>query len=260
MEYPIKKLSPSEDIFISQIVTLLTEAYNPKLSSYFIYRDLVYQQYFKKLLSGNSDIVFYSEMPDTGEFIGFAHFKLNNNSIWLNNIIIKEGFQGRKIGFSLLTEGLKNLSENNKSCTLFELDVFESNRKAFNLYLSLGMEISEYSYWYDITSCCTDETTDSLSIPMQNVCLKLRADANGFKQLYSDEEHVGTLINGTHLIVRKEIDYALLKKLNQAFRQFLLQSVCLVSKKELELPLIDRSFHLTVPVQKLNSKILSAQV
>lgn len=226
----------------------------PQLSSYFIYREPEYLQYFTKLINNSTEAVFYAEKPDTAEIIGAAHFKLKDDSIWLNNISIDAKYRSHDIGFYLLEEALKELIENNNA-QRFELDVFETNKENFSLYLRLGMEISEYSYWYDITSYCADETTGAADAFSYEPPLRAAADHNGFKQLYSGEQHLGTLINGTHLIVKKDIDHNLLKKLNQAFRQSLLQSVCLVTGRERELLLLDRSFHLTVPIKKLLPKI-----
>lgn len=254
MHFFIKKLKPGDTLLSAKIVSLMGRCCIPQLSSYFIYREPEYLQYFTKLIHSSTEAVFYAEEPDTAEILGAVHFKIRGGSIWLNTICIHAKYRSQDIGFSLLTEALKTLTENSDA-QMFELDVFETNKENFSLYLRLGMEISEYRYWYDITSYCAEETIGTIGVYPQDQPLKVIADSNGFKQLYAAEKHLGTLINNTHLVVRKEIDHTLLKKLNQAFRQFLLQSVCLVSERERELLLLDRSFHLTVPVNKLLRKI-----
>lgn len=254
MHITVKTLTHKDISLSAEIASLLGRSCIPQLSSYLIYQDRGYLQYFSKLLKGAADAVFYAEIPDTGKIAGAAHFKLSGDSIRLNCISIDEQFRSDDIGFTLLAEALKVLTENNQ-IQRFELDVFETNKEKFNLYLRFGMEVSEYCYWYDITSYCADETIGVLGVFPLDQPLRIITDHHGFKQLYLGEQLLGALINGTHLIMRREIDYALLQKLNQAFRQSWLQSVCLISKRERELLLLDRSFHLTVSAKKLQSAI-----
>lgn len=70
MHFFIKTLSPGDSLLSSKIVSLMGRCCIPQLSSYFIYREPEYLQYFTKLINNSTEAVFYAEKPDTAEIIG----------------------------------------------------------------------------------------------------------------------------------------------------------------------------------------------
>lgn len=253
MDFLIKELVGFEAETEDEICRLLRQNADPELSCYFIYNDRNFKKYFKSLLNSPSDRFFYCTDPSTGKCVAFAHMKFAGPVIRLNNLVIEKACEKSTLGTQLMERVLETALSEEAEFERFELDVFEKNKKAFNFYLQLGMEISDYSYWYDITSFCANaEIVPLADYSLNSASFTVAVDENGFNQLFYNETLIGTIIDGKCLLVRTKLDYVLLKKLNLFFRSAGLSSACLVSKKELELSLIDKAFHLTIPFEKLN--------
>ncbi|HEY1025857.1 MAG TPA: GNAT family N-acetyltransferase [Sphingobacteriaceae bacterium] len=247
----LKELTSSDEMIINSIHELLKKHYDTEISSYAIYKDPNYLYFFKTLISNVLDHIFYCVDSDTQAFLGFAHFKEKNNSLYLNNIIVDSEYQSSHVGSFLLFNSLKQLTSDN-DYSYFELDVFEKNTRAFNWYIRLGMDIVDYSNWYNITSYFRSDNKGFASPGgYDRESFTCVYDQNGFKQLMQNGLQIGTLINETHLIIKTEIDYNLWRKIHWYFKESSLKSVCLVSKKKHDLFLIDKSFHLRIPFKKL---------
>lgn len=248
----IKELTSSDETVINSIHLLLKKHYDNEVSSYSIYKDPNYMYFFKTLINNVVDRIFYSIDPDTLAFLGFVHFKIKGSSLYLNNITVDSEYQSCGVGKSLLMAGLKQLTDESEY-SYFELDVFEKNTRAFNWYIRLGMDVVDYSNWYNITSYFRSDTRSYVTPGGYDrdsfTCIY---DQNGFKQLLHNGLQVGTLINETHLIIKTEIDYNLWRKIHWYFKESSLKSVCLVSRKKHDLFLLDKSFHLRIPFKKLN--------
>jgi hypothetical protein len=242
-------ISPEDSIIIN-IDQLLKKHYDAEVSAYSIYKDPNYLYFFKSLINNVVDRIFYCVDAETGNFLGFAHYKIKGNILLLNNIIIDGEYQGAKVGSFLLKNSLKQLAEEKNDFSYFELEVFEKNVRAFNWYIRMGMDVVNYNNWYNITSYFRNDLAGSPG-GYDKESFTCVYDQNGFKQLMHQGLQIGTLINETHLIIRTEIDYNLWRKIHWYFKESALKSVCLVSKKKHDLFLIDKSFLLRIPFEKL---------
>lgn len=246
----LRELTSPEDSIIVNIDQLLKKQYDAEVSAYSIYKDPNYLYFFKSLINNVVDRIFYCEDAETGNFLGFAHYKIKGNILVLNNIIIDGEYQGANVGSFLLKNSLKQLADEKNNFSYFELEVFEKNIRAFNWYIRMGMDVVNYNNWYNITSYFRNDLAGSPG-GYDKESFTCVYDQNGFKQLMHQGLQIGTLINETHLIIRTEIDYNLWRKIHWYFKESALKSVCLVSKKKHDLFLIDKSFLLRIPFEKL---------
>lgn len=249
-EPKLRELTSQDDSIIYNIDQLLKKHYDAEVSAYSIYKDPNYLYFFKSLINNVVDRIYYCFDPDSGVFLGFAHFKIKGTTLVLNNIIISGEYQGEGIGSYLLKNSLRQLAEEGNDFAFFELEVFEKNVRAFNWYIRMGMDVVNYNNWYNITSYFRNDMAGSPG-GYDKASFTCVYDQNGFKQLMHQGLHIGTLINETHLIIRTEIDYNLWRKIHWYFKESALKSVCLVSKKKHDLFLIDKSFLLRIPFKKL---------
>lgn len=250
IEPVLGEITSPEDSIIINIDQLLKKHYDAEVSAYSIYKDPNYLYFFKSLINNVVDRVFYCADAETGNFLGFAHYKIKGNILVLNNIIIDGEYQGAKVGSFLLKNSLKQLADEKNDFSYFELEVFEKNVRAFNWYIRMGMDVVNYNNWYNITSYFRNDLAGSPG-GYDKESFTCVYDQNGFKQLMHQGLQIGTLINETHLIIRTEIDYNLWRKIHWYFKESALKSVCLVSKKKHDLFLIDKSFLLRIPFEKL---------
>jgi hypothetical protein len=252
-ELQIKKLTASDLDILEAFSNIQKVNIEKEKSFYFIYQQSNLKTDYVEVLSNPGNIVFYATSAEETDVAAFLDYEVSGHSVRLKHVLFKSATYDVKILKFLISDSLKVLLNERAEITAIEVEVFEKNKKLLSFLLSLGMEISAYNYWYDITSYCNKgsfESTYSKYAREKFYFKKLHKQKN-FKLLYYNSSQVGTLIEDSHLIINSDIDYLFLKKLNVFFKDVGLQSVSLSSKKELELFLIDKSFHLTIPVKKL---------
>ncbi len=84
---------------------------------------------------------------DNGEIIGFAIIQKVVDEAHLLNICVKKPYQGQGVGRKILDHVLNHANEHNFSLVI--LEVRRSNKRAQNLYLSMGFnEISVRKDYY----------------------------------------------------------------------------------------------------------------
>jgi ribosomal protein S18 acetylase RimI-like enzyme len=252
----LHKLSRQNTILIDEIIYLLTTTYDPKISDYFIYHDIGYRNYFEYLLKNKEHAIFACCAKETGNMVGFAHFNKISDNIFLKNIIVTDQYQDQGIGNYLLLHSLKKISNTrNFVFRTFQLDVFESNNRALNWYLKLGMEIEEYFNWYDISYYCKNGFGyESMLEKASRIKLEIKKDRFGFDQLILNDHRIGTVINKTRLIIRVDADYLLLERLYLFLKDSEIESVCLVTKKDFNFLLLDKSFQLSILLKDIKIK------
>ena len=250
MTVVINELISDNEHIIEKILALLAKTADPETSIFFIHFDPHYRKFFKTMINNKIDRVFYCE-DDEDNFLGFAHFKKLDKKVILNKIVIETKFQGLTCGKMLLISALNTIFREYNDCENFELDVFEKNQKALNWFLKLKMDISDYRNWYNVTDYFRSDIRLANSYFSIEKSFKFIQDGNGFMQLVYNNSHIGTLIDNMYLVIKTDIDYFLLNSMNSFFKKFSLETVCMVTKKEHDLFLIDKSFHLTIPFKKL---------
>jgi len=253
-ELLIKKLTASDVYLIESLSKIQKENIEKEKSFYFIYQQSNLKTDYFEALSDPCNSVFYAVNPGEEEIIGVVHYRVVKNTVKLNHVLFKSGITDLKTMKSLIIDSLKALLQGNSELNFLDVDVFEKNKKLLNFLLSLGMEISTYNYWYDITSYCNKGSFESYKDYISNrFSFTTVQKQKNTKVLHYNNSEVGILIRNAHLVINSDIDYHFLKKLNFFFKDVGLESVSLVSKKELELFLIDKSFHLTIPINRLKA-------
>jgi hypothetical protein len=235
----IRKLSATDTRYIDEICQLLTGSYDPVVSKYLIYRDSNYKDYLLYSLGGSRDYIYVALSP-AGELMGFIQVRILDYTLFLNNIIITPEFRGANIASGLLKVTINDIQKDETDMRTFALDVFEKNAEVFKWYLRLGMNIRSTKWWYDLSEEYNGRTAKPGSNP-----ISIKKDDMGFTQVYSNSIRIGTLIKGDRLLMRSEVDPAVLGTLKDYF-EGRLEGLCLISDKELNYPLIDRSFQLHV--------------
>jgi len=160
-----------------------------KLTNHLIYYDTNFPLYFEKIVINSNDLVFTLKL--NGILDGFIHFKLFNDTIFLNNICLSENCQGKGLGKTFLKESLNllNLADFNH----FALDVFTSNQVAFSWYKNLGLEESKSMIWKQILP-----KNHKLK---KNSEITFKKDLNNFNSLFYKDDKIATLINNSTMLI-----------------------------------------------------------
>lgn len=162
-----------------------------KLNKHLIYYDSNFPSYFINVIR-NKTTDFISVLKINSVLSGFIHFKLFDNTIFLNNICLNESCQGKGFGKQFLKESLQLAFDGRPEN--FELDVLLSNQKALKWYTSLGLEIQNQSIWIrivDLQKLNNENTPDT----------QFLKDNNGFDSIYFNEEKIATIVNKNTIIV-----------------------------------------------------------
>ena len=243
MNYSIRKLAKADIDYIEEVCELLGNGYDSETAKFFIYQDPNYKNYLSSTLGGLQDVI-YIVLSSREELMGFAQVRLIQSTVFLNNIIIKPEFRGSNIATSLLAYMISS-TESSQHIQTFALDVFEKNTAVLKWYMRLGMTINGVKYWYNLMDqyrkCAADTGSSDIL---------LKEDNSGFIQIFAGNKKIGTLIDGKTVVMRSEADTKLLTSLKRHFESNL-KGLCLVTEQELSYPVIDRSYHLQVEVDKL---------
>ena len=81
------------------------------------------------------------------KLIAYAHYKIIKDSLHLNNIVVDPIYQGYGIGRHLIDEWFNKAQET--KVRQITLDVTESNRKAYEWYLRLGLKALSKKWVYE---------------------------------------------------------------------------------------------------------------
>lgn len=248
-EYRIKELSLSDQGVARNISLFNHHAHHLELAHWLPGMSVTQDQ---GSLGGKSrNKLFLAVNAHTDKIEGLVHFRINGRRVALNRLKIFSADSGHDLTKYLLLSGLKELAKK-EDVGAFEVNVFEKDKKLFNLLLNLGMEISEYRFWYDITEYCSlRKEADSGKSRFNKADFKIKADPTGSSALLHEQKTVGLIIRDHYLLVQSPIDYSLFEKIRFYFKDSALKSVYLISKKDLELFLLDKSFYLTIPFKKL---------
>lgn len=139
LELLVANIENANDIF-----NIIKSNFPIDLLPYTIYSTSEYKYYLNNIINDKNNIFVLSKTNN--DITGFAHFKLFDKTIFLNNIFLDEKVRGLKIGSKLYNFGLSNIS-NIKYYKRIELDVFSLNNIALNWYYNLGFRFVKKNYW-----------------------------------------------------------------------------------------------------------------
>jgi len=248
-----KRLTDPDDPIIDNICNVLKNAYNTTLSNFFIYRDPNYKPYLCRIIDRPDVYVFYICDSLSNNLRGFVFFEVEKNVVYLRNIIVDHHFSQYNIG-SMIFYGSLNIIKNERDdVDMLYLDAFAKNSGAINWYLRIGMKISRYLYWYDITDLFERSSIDSDDID-KYFSTQFIVDANGFKQVVYNDQEIGSLNQGKFLVVKTLLTKDILNCIRYCFFSVPLLSVCLMSNEVLNLKLIEKSAQLVVSLKTLEIK------
>lgn len=165
---------------------------NSSLNKYLIYFDSNFPLYFKKIIEqSQSDLIYI--IKTNNEISGFIHFKVLNDTIFLNNICLNDNNQGKGLGKIFLKKSLDLLPD--ADLKYFALDVFLSNDRALFWYQSLGLNIISKSNWQKMLNNSIKEYK-----PL-DIAIILKKDINGFDSIFIKENKIATIVNKTTLLI-----------------------------------------------------------
>lgn len=177
-----KIISLHQDIFVDS-----------PLKNKLIYFVPNFRVYLKEIIEDSKhDFVFIAKLNNSIE--AFIHFKLLNDTVFLNNICVSGNLQGSGVGKMLLKYGLDLL--NQETFSFFSLDVFLSNSKALKWYEKLGLNVQSSREWKEITSRYNEE--------IRSKEVDFQKDLNGFESVFFKNDKVGTIVNDTLLLSNTE--------------------------------------------------------
>jgi|GEM_PF-1151486 len=246
--YIVKQLRETDLKLADAICESLKTAYDPSISKFFAHQDLGYKRFFKQSIKDPNYYTYYCFDPNYALLQGFACFQKVGNVIFLKNIVVDNRFRGSKIGTTLLKQALSAIQKTDEGqLQSFQLDVFEKNHHALRWYLSIGMQATGCTYWYDLTP--------SLDLPIQEQDMdgfEIVMDNFGFRQVKYRNEYIGTLLATNTLVARSEKIMEVRAQLPSFMKHYTVQAVGLVSNKELDFSLIDKAFRMSIPLIDLN--------
>jgi hypothetical protein len=162
------------------------------LNEHLIYFDTNFKFYFKNIVANKTtDEIYIIKINDVLE--GFIHFKIFENTIFLNNICLTKFCQGKGIGTLFLYNSIKLAF--NENLINFELDVFVSNIKALKWYKKLGLKINKNSIWMKINNKNLTKNTETITN------IYYLKDSNGFDSIFYKTNKIATIINNKTIII-----------------------------------------------------------
>lgn len=161
-----------------------------------IYYDSNYEKFLTKAFKLPNNHFFVVEKNSIIK--GFAHFKIIDDFIFLNNIAICEDVNNSGLGKKLLFYSYKNVISQYNQINSFKLDVFQSNKKALNWYKTMGFEEENRHDWYQLNS--------KLNVSGSNNYV-IVSDQNGFLGLYDGKVKFGTIVNNNLILHQSDYIY-----------------------------------------------------
>ena len=162
------------------------------LNEHLIYFDTNFKFYFRNIVTNKTtDEIYVIKINDVLE--GFIHFKIFENSLFLNNICLSNSCQGKGIGSFFLKNSL--MLAYKESLINFELDVFLSNSKALKWYKKLGLKTNKNSIWMKINKKHLTQNTETISN------ISYLKDSNGFDSIFYKTNKIATIINNKTIII-----------------------------------------------------------
>lgn len=247
--YRVQRLNRKDGRLIDIICESLKTAYDPAIARFFVHQDVGYKRFFNSILEHPSYATFYSYDSISNELLGFACFQLVEEIIFLKHIVVNNKLRGSKIGTKLLQYALAHIRETTpKQEFLFQLHVFEKNSRALSWYLSIGMQIIDCSYWYDLYPAIIGLSS---SMDIDPALFNVSSDSFGFKQVSYKDIYIGTWLAQKTLIV-KNLELVQRLDLVAGFVQTNnIESIGMVSRSSLDFELVDKALLMSTPINSM---------
>lgn len=180
-----------------------------KISDFLIYKDPNFGYFLKEFVLKSAKEHVYLLINEE-KTIGFCRLRVLHDTLFLNNIFIKDEFRGKGFGKDFLVGSIRNSLDHHK-VEFLSLDVFLSNTIAYQWYVKIGMETIGEKHW------CRLHPEKEFSIN-DGIELAYKPDCHGFMAAYVDKLKVGSFINN-HLVVSNlhSLSYFGSKDLSGAF-------------------------------------------
>lgn len=159
-----------------------------RLKDILIYYDDNFFNYLLKIIN-NSNEYFYG-LFDNNKLEGFIHFKIFNDTLFLNNIYISESFRGGGVGSKFLKTAIENLGN---KFSRFSLDVLVSNTHIYNWYERLGLNPTIELQWVKLLK--------QESVVNMKTELTQQLDFNKFNSIFHKELKIATIVSNEKVIV-----------------------------------------------------------
>lgn len=162
------------------------------LNEHLIYFDTNFKFYFRNVICNiSTDYIYIIKIDNV--LNGFIHFKIFENTIFLNNICLSKFCQGKGIGTFFLYNSIKLTF--NENLINFELDVFVSNIKALKWYKKLGLRTVKKTIWMKISK-------KNHQLDFENSeDIYFSKDSNGFDSIFYKTNKIATIINNKTIII-----------------------------------------------------------
>lgn len=162
------------------------------LNEHLIYFDSNFKFYFRNVVRNiSTDYIYIIKIDNV--LNGFIHFKIFEDTIFLNNICLSKLCQGKGIGSFFLKHSL--MLAYKESLINFELDVFLSNNKALKWYKKLGLKTIKKSIWMEI-----NDNHQKLNNEISTDIYYLK-DGNGFESIFLKTNKIATIINNKTILI-----------------------------------------------------------
>jgi len=213
-----------------------------------IYFDDNFKNYLIKLVKDENHFFYVVEVNSS--IIGFAHFRLIDDFLFLNTISINKEYAGIGLGKKLLSYCIQAVLKKNKKINTFKLDVFESNFRALNWYKKLEFEEEKKTDWYLFNNVNPVDVLDFKRIP----------DNNGFLSLFDNSSKIATLVNN-HLLLHNsnyifDIDIKQYQSVQTNDNSF--KTNRLFNKKTIDYKLIDVTIRMRINLENIIEKYENA--
>jgi len=153
-----------------------------------IYFDVKYYDFLKKLVIDKYHFFYVIEVNSS--IIGFAHLRLIDDFLFLNNISVSNEYSGRGLGSKLLSFSIQEASKCIKNVSVLKLDVLRSNHRAFSWYKKLGFMEEKITTWYQFNGVFFKEKLN----------YSLKPCENGFSSLFFNTTKIATIINNNLIL------------------------------------------------------------
>jgi len=213
-----------------------------------IYFDQNFKPFLSKVIGMPHNHFFVVEINSVVK--GFAHFKIIDEVIFLNNIAINEDLNNIGLGKKLLQYSCSKLINLYTQAETLKLDVFKSNDKAYNWYKKIGFEEENRLDWFQLYSKSNNSESHNF---------KIDSDPSGFLSYFDGEIKFGTIVNNNIILHKSDYIY----RINSNYFDSVLtndNSFIYNSKQNLVLyHSIDSAIRMKISLKKLNQNFFNGK-
>jgi hypothetical protein len=227
-----------------ELTKLITKYNGVKLYNYLIFFDSNYSSYLTNVIEySKSDYIFTLMINDNLE--GFIHFKVIDDTLFLNNFCISEDCRGKGLGKTFLIKclNLMNLAD-------FEYlakDVFLSAQSAYLWYIKLDLKVTKSTMWKQLVLLNSSASNCNEMI--------FKKDINDFNSLYFNDVKIATIVNNTTMLLH-DLTYINQMPLNN-YILITNQDTEFLENENFEIIDLDTSVRMVCPMKTFFNKLIN---